>query len=690
MKLLAILCLVSISFSIYVPQNTLPANPIQVLTPNLAQTAPLVQNFTLLAQRSTQGGFVNGLAAAKMSSDSKCDIITYKAVYSQGGVSYQKEKNTTYYLYSYDGTSINYLGSSPPYNGGLKELYLYHEANPAKGKLALGGYYKPNTSSTAQYYGTLQYSSGAMNTPAKASLLFDTSVKDRTVQALSAGDIFGSSSQETLIIFKESQPMKVSRSLLYIPNGSSHYQYEFPKFTSVSVAVGDFYPAAGNEIAVVGNGYNDESWLYLLKVEGNAIAKLSSRTLDVEEGQEADFYYPAAADLDGDGYDDLLLAGKQKPSGTNSAVSTSLFHIYKYATSGWALKNSYVFNDMLNHSSVYSIGVTDVDLDGKDEIVVANDYDYWAGGTSCHNLKVSMFEYEPSKPAPTLFSTSTIGSSSQCITPNGAVIADFDGNGRKELALAHYDGSDNVIALYSLGYSAPANNTTSPGSFTIPQMPIPNIGNAVEQEAPAVEVPTGDEPEAAVEEPALPLEEQPAAPAQEPAITTPETPALGGEPAVAPETPSTPPAAVPGAPSTDSAKAQQAVSSLQASVASAKEQGADTASAEQYLAKAEQSLSAGSYSQASMDASRGETLVQAALARIGAAPSSTAPAAGEQSGRSPAQAPTWQPAAQPSESPAASAQQTDYTPYYIGAAAVVILGVAYMFTHGQQPSRRKK
>jgi len=671
MKMLAILCLVSLTFSIYIPPSSLPNITLpQTALPEIQNAAVSLPNFTLLAQRSVQGGYPHGLAAAKMTGDSKYDIVTYKTTYPSGGNTYLKELNISYSLYTYDGSTIGYIGASPPYNGGLKQLSLYHEANPSTGKLAVGGYYNPNTTSTEQYYGIAQYSSGKIGAPSKISLLFDTQVKQRTVQALTAGDAFGSSSQETLLIFKEYQPMKVSRSLLYTWWLTSRYQYEFPKFTSASLVVGNFYPATGNEIAVVGNGYNEKNWLYLMKFEGNSISKLSSRSLDVQAGQEASFFYPVAADLDSDGYDELILAGSQNKAGSSGSASTSLFHIYKYTIAGWALQNAYVFSDMENDSSVFAIGAADVDLDGKQEIVVANDYDQYIGGTTCHTPKVSMFKYEPSKTSPTLLSTSTIGSSSDCRTQHGAAMADFDGNGKKELAIALSGGyGDAVLAIYSLGYAAPANNTPLPGNFALPQAPIPKIGNAVEEEAPAVEVPTENEPE----------QQETSLPADEPAVA-PETP-----PAPAPETPSTPPAA----PSTDSAKAEQAVSGLQSSIASAKTQGADTSSAETYLAKAQSSLSSGDYAQASMNAARGETLVEAALARTSpSAPAPSAPGREQPGTQTPAAQPEAQasaPTAQPTAAPA-----TDYMPYYVGVAALVILGVSYMFTHRPPAPARKK
>jgi hypothetical protein len=704
--LLALLCIVSLSFSIYVPPSSLPGQS----APKVANTTSLLPSFSLLAQHSTDG-IMTGLLAAKMSSASKYDMIPYMYVTSKKPSDYYPQRNYTYYLYSYDGTSINFLSSSYPYNAYEEYLHLYTDANPSAGTLALGGYYKAeNNNEKLLYYGKMNYSSGKLLQPSKVPLAFTVKVNERIMLDVASGNVLGGPAEETLLLFKEykSGYPGLNRAILYIPNGTGKYTYELPKFTSGALAVGNFAPPAGNEIALVRNNEHEKSWLYLLKIEAEKITKVSSRSLDIEPGQEGGFYFSSVADIDADGYDELLLAGTQKPADINAVISTSFFHVYKYATSGWALKNAYTFSDMANHSYVSSVGFSDVNIDGKQEIVIANHYSFWKTNTYCGQVAVAMFGYEPAKASPALLYTDSVGSADHCITLSSSKIADFDGNGKKELAVAYYDNNDKVLALYSLGYSASksagnatnATNKTAPSLPIIPQAAIPNMGKGVEEAAPLPQVPSeaepapeeeeaAPEPQAPQQEPATPQapeQEQPAP--EEQAQAEPQTPQPEEQAAPQAEAPSGQPSAPASpqptspAPSTGAAKAQQAVSALEESIASAKSAGANTSAAESYLAKAQSSLSSGNYSQASTNAARGETLVEAALARMGGAPAPQ-PATGtgrQQQATSPAG--EGQPETAPGQPPTA---QSDYTPYYVGVAAVVVLAVAYMFTHRQQP-----
>jgi len=767
-ELLALLCLISLSFSIYIPPSSLPditISPIAVsaspYVPKLLDSREIAEKGSSLAlyeiKATSYGSSIAALFKVADGPNSYTRMSHYIVSGSPGNIAFKQ------------GYDIKYPGSE--HTNQLKLAQL------ATGDIAVGGRYYSSNSGTRPYLASMEYSSAKFKDPVLLGVS-GLPYGNGGIIEIARGNLIGDSYPEVVGC------TDFAKSFLFIRNTKSTEQisYNFSGYlSSAQLAIGNFAPASGNEIAMLAKLPGDTSTsITLFKIESGKLAKINSLPALQKNGGEASFSAILPADVDGDSYDELLAAGSYKKGG--SLYTEDLLQVYDYGAGGWSLAAEYK-NATPGGLSAFSkeLAFQDINGDGKKEIVAINIVQSEAGSKKIYTAKAAYFNYDSSKKSLLLLASAPMGDLPQDENNyqdyyHTFAFGDFNADGKLDI-VAYYNevksgqatdklalytidvpsdiaapklsivspagasaynnssitisftysdanpmqSSAGLVRLYSKqrdsGWQYAAKSQCNPsepgcvitygktisllsypaGNYTIYAKANDSYGNegfASKQFAilatPAKSIIPGGLPSipllpnVTIPLPGLPpsplneTQEEPATEEQQPDVNVPpEEPAPSGQ--TAPQQQQAPP--------TDAEKAQQAVKQLENSITEAKKAGADTASAEEYLEKAQSSLSSGDYSQASMNADRGETLVKAALARIGASPpqpfagtgrqpSSTAPAIGEQPGSGPTQSP--QPSLQ-------QGTATDYTPYYVGVGALVVLAVAYMFTHKPQP-----
>lgn len=788
--LLALLCLVSLSFSIYIPQT----DPL-LLLPSTISISPSPYAPKLVASRAVaEPGNKDSnfwIYAMKISSPSKSDIVALYQM-DDGPNTYTR---LGHYKVAGSPATIGFAGGYDVKYSGASHTEVALAAPLSTGKIAIGGRQMSMNSGTRPYLASISYSGGVFGSPSLLGVAH-LPYGNGAISFLSSGNIIGSSSQDVLGAIDYGKGFAFVRD----PSSSAQIEFNFSNYVSnAKLAAGNFAPYSGNEVALITLIPGEPTrTLSLLIPEASSLSRVNFAPATAKSGAEAAYGVLLPADIDGDGYDELLAAGSYDLEGT--LYKADLLQAYDYGASGWSLlaecKNASTKD---SSASAKALAFHDVDKDGKKEVVAVFVNAVKNGLVSVNVPTVNYYSYDASKKSLTLLASERLGA----LPEDGDnyqhylsfAFGDFNGDGKLGIA-AYYDEFKNgqgtpklavyaidvpadtsppALALVEPAASSAYNNSTlrigftyddasqmlsgspkvriyskqrdsgwitaskafcSPlepgcttaygndislasypaGNYTIYAKANDSYGNAgfaskqfailampaksiipgglpVIPLLPNVTFPSSpqneaqEEPEAGVQQ-----EEGPG-----PEIT--ETPPSPEPQAGQPDLPSSEPA-FPG--NFEAENALHKLDSLEGSVDYAKNKGADTSAAEDYLAKAQAAFDSGDYAQATMYSERGETLVEAALARIGSAP---APQPGAGTGRQPSSTSPAGEAAPPSSTAPAvgeqssqssiqAAQATDYAPYYVGVAAVVVLAVAYMFTHRPQPAapeaKRKK
>jgi hypothetical protein len=171
----------------------------------------------------------------------------------------------------------------------------------------------------------------------------------------------------------------------------------------------------------------------------------SSQVIDVTSfASKVDFttgttpYFTAISDIDGDGKPDLVV--------TNS-VSNTISVYRNTSTSGSISSGSFAAKvDFVTGTSPYGIVIGDIDGDGKPDVATANN------GSNT----VSVFRNTSTSGSITSGSFATKVDFAAGINPNGIALGDIDGDGKPELVFTNYSG--NTISVLR--------NTASSGSIT--------------------------------------------------------------------------------------------------------------------------------------------------------------------------------------------------------------------------------
>ncbi|GEM_PF-2819420 len=394
------------------------------------------------------------IEAAKVSSSDKYDIVGHYFAKPVGETEYESH----IYVYSVSGGTIS-LVAQKEYQYAGRDTRLVDISNPYTGKLMIGGSYHYSSGNFYPHLAQMTYSGASLGTPVTQSLSgLPTSTK-RKIISIDSGNVAGDSSSDTVMALREGTgddtaaavAVKSSLGNMHYPV-SEYYYYD-------EVVVGDFSTASGNEFAYV--SYDPELnkvAIYLFKVEAGAISKLSSKKFFTSDNHELLNQKAAAADLDNDGYDELLVAGAYEI--TNSGMWDSYsdaVQVYKYSdTTGWYIKNEYLDTTGSDNGVAVDISAVDMDSDGDSEVIAINEYYYDGTGGSVARVLVDKYQYNEESDMEHL-STAVIAPSSPAhdnyYSHKSSAFADFTGDGRTDLALVYYDKADTTykLAIYKLG-----------------------------------------------------------------------------------------------------------------------------------------------------------------------------------------------------------------------------------------------
>ena len=156
----------------------------------------------------------------------------------------------------------------------------------------------------------------------------------------------------------------------------------------------------------------------------------------------------AIGDLDGDGKPDLAVAN-------SGATTVSVYH--NTATSGSIDAASFAAKvDFTTGTSAYSVGIGDLDGDGKPDLVVSNSNDNTV--SVLHNTSTSGSIVSGSFAAKVDFATGAF--------PNSVAIGDLDGDGKPDLVLTNVN-ANSVSVLQSVYPLPPSITSFTPASGAI-------------------------------------------------------------------------------------------------------------------------------------------------------------------------------------------------------------------------------
>jgi len=412
------------------------------------------------------------LSSARMSSASHDDMVAYGEEGSFDAAYGFID------IYQLGANSISLIGAKHNLSeSGGNLTYIYFAASPGMGKIMYGG--KRNWDFSYGFLSSITFSGGQFGQPSNLSISAVPAPNGNTFEEivywLDSGDVDGDGKADTCAaIWQDSYGAMADWLHVTLASGSQA-AYKVPgTYSSPMAKIGNFAPQPGNEIAYVG-GNSSSLKLYLLKMEAGAITQISSAPLRTSTGLKFHPTEAAAADLDSDGYDELLLTGAYYPTQDEMAFSDAM-QVYKFtAQGGWAMKNEKLGMSGSETSLGSAIAADDVEGDGAKEILVAaSAYDPIVeeyGGS----LVVSVLRYNSTGATPkTLGQTRFKAANATDATRFeffSASFGDYNEDGKKELSSVYYDfgRSTDRLAAYKVGRdiyppSVQINSSTS-GSF---------------------------------------------------------------------------------------------------------------------------------------------------------------------------------------------------------------------------------
>ncbi|GEM_PF-4427556 len=393
-----------------------------------------------------------------------------------GAFEQQSSNSSRVEVYSLSGSSLTMMASRN-FNYSSKNTRTSGVAI-AGNDILVGGYYQ-GASSDYPLLAKFDYTAGALAAP---SYYFNswTTPPGKTA-GVDSGDVNGDGTYDYIFAATEElSGTDKTRIRVRLSNGSyASYQlpYNYGESAGKTRLKGAFIAPSnpGREIAFVGqsDGIADG---YLLKyVPGSSSLSLisSKEKLFTSQGDDINPSFVNSADLDGDGNEELLVAGSYSLGG--GLFNTADFvHVYGFSGSPWTRKNEYL-NITPNPAYAVYAGTADIDGDGKKEIIeVAAQIYKIDSSTTGVRTKINVLRYNSTGTKLTLLASYNFQpaspSGSNGYWPLTAAMGDYNNDGKQELAINYYDRATESYKLSVLGLKdmdAPIMTFTSPTTNSI-------------------------------------------------------------------------------------------------------------------------------------------------------------------------------------------------------------------------------
>ncbi len=364
-------------------------------------------------------------------------------------------------VYGLSGSTISLL-SSRSFQVSGKETETLAVRKVGAGLMVGAGDYVYNGSKTYPFLGTFTYASPTLSGPSLYSISPLTYGK---LADLDSGDVTGDGIMDYVSAYDQRITgvfgITYHLTRIHVRSVSSQTSYQldhdYVGGNSYGVRVGNFASTAGKEIAFIGKAGGQVD-LYLLRVSGSNLTKVSEKSnLKTSTGKNISIVDATAADLDGDGYDELIIAGSYLARPGAFFPSSDMVQVYKYTASGWSRKAEYLSATADIAYNTLS-GASDVDSNGKKEVITFG-YGLYTlpNGNATFRNRLNIFTYDPANNRLVRLSKTDIEpyapSSTNYYDPRGAALGDFDGDGKKDLAFAYRDVhyGNMKLAFYRIG-----------------------------------------------------------------------------------------------------------------------------------------------------------------------------------------------------------------------------------------------
>ncbi len=526
------------------------------------------------------------------------------------------------YAVGFDGQNLDMLASMENYKHGEDSTYATYLCQQApKGPyFYLAGYYSGKVGSSWKNHPILlklKYTSSGISKPAAPESLPNLELEGKMVIDADAG-YFTSTKNAVALMLREYNQYDQKVISFYAKAGSSGYLYTFeteggtfPDYDANKVKFGNFATYPGNETAVALSEIPSPSpdmlsigKLYLFRLEGSTLSKISEKSLTTSTGKLVGVSSLANADIDSDGYDELIVSGRHCQKSTSPHSCTDAVLVYKYKATGWQLVGESL--NSTGYKAVVSQAI-DTDNDGDKEIVSLI-------RVSSKEYAATVFEFDPESVQMQKTSSKDLEIDESFWEFRSASIADYDGDGGYELAFSHRSANGPTLALYSLTQkpasipivilpTIPTVPSSTPSSRQVPIIPSHTVNQTNEtDEEPVVEVePAGEEQTVEAEQIA---EEQPEQPTVEPEPSEqPEQEVAPQQEQAQEEQPPSEPAPV-AEEGTAQEQADELIEELQIKIEVAQKQGIYTGEYAGSLEEAKQLQEQGDYMEAALEAQK--------------------------------------------------------------------------------------
>lgn len=360
---------------------------------------------------------------------------------------------TTVYLYTLNGSSIA-LSGAKSMEWSSRNTHVYSISNiPSQYKFLIGGHYDYTTSVSYPLLAFFTYSSGALSTPSYWSI---SPVSDSYVVDTDAGDVNADGATDYVLLLRQDNASNDFIRLTVRRASASSTVVVGQKYASgnwPTVKVGKYTTASTKDMMVAASDGTQADLLHYRLAANGTLGLLSIRHgLTTSAGKKVVVNSLGASDLDNDGEDELLVSGYYAIGIFNTVDVTQ---VYKYGPYGWEKKNEYV-NATPGSSVAQFAGTADVNSDGVKEIVSVSKGVYTnSEGDASVKIRVNIFKYNSGSSALQRLSSNDIkpAGAEQGYWPSSAALGDYNADGKQELAINFWDmeAGSDKLGIYSIG-----------------------------------------------------------------------------------------------------------------------------------------------------------------------------------------------------------------------------------------------
>lgn len=365
--------------------------------------------------------------------------------------------NSSLQVYNVDGNSISTPAQYPGYQYNRRATSLTLASGFYPGSLRVAGFSSSGANMTP-LLASSTYVRGSLSSPSPIALSGLPSSAKR-IDSIDSGDVSGDGYADLVLVINEgSYP---GRNRLYAKIADGGYDDYSLSENSGQVVIGNFASSQGNEFAYVGRTSSNQTKLYLFKYQSGAIQNLASATVTTAAGSRITANAIEAADINGDGYDEIIIGGKFT---SLFGSSSDAVLAYRYTGSAWSRVNEFTTATGSSTGEARDVGAVDFDLDGRKDIVTITTNKSSSGNV--YKLEAHLFKHNASGTKFVHFSEDAIGPSSP--TPTNyynyisSAFGDFTGDGQADLALVYVpaDFAYTRLMVYKIGGDITPPNVT--------------------------------------------------------------------------------------------------------------------------------------------------------------------------------------------------------------------------------------